>query len=728
MENYISYRSPWLRLKTLDYLQNLLMLYKHNIEDDDVFLPLSCPENNKKVRKLVRHLPGTSIKGMSARRAHNFLMSLEEDSFHTLLAGLWNKEELRETIRGMIPELIVTAKRVVYPDEDEKDLFHGRVRELQATLNLTDIEVDILMISLLMNDNILNDPRGGHRIFSRATQKVYLTALFLNRSETDILEKVRQSCALRRYNCLDEDLDIPGEIFEFLSGMVDEPLAHNYFRKDQEESLPWSYFADLIRKHGAILKRMLKNGGAPVNILLYGAPGTGKTSFARALAAAVGKTAFCVSQSSGGDGECRRNSSPEFRFGALMLCDSQVDPSTSLIVVDEADEMLQSHIGGMFGHPTGDKGLLNSVLDSVKTPTIWITNASAEDLDKSSRRRFDYSICFEPLNCEQRKLIWKNNVSRLKLGRIIPGEMMERFSAIYPVSAGGIAQTLDNLAKLHPRKKEVPGLVEQLMKPHCKLLGIRLTEDKLLPAKDYSLEGLNIRGDMTLERIVEAVRKFRRKGGADLDDDRPRMNLLLSGPSGTGKTEFVKYLGNVLNAQINVRMGSDLLSKYIGETEQNIREAFEKAEAEHAILFLDEIDGLTQSRMKAGHSWEVTQVVELLHRMENFDGVLIGATNFFGSLDQAVLRRFTYKLEFDYLDNAGKKIFFERVFKTVLSEEENARLAAIPSLAPGDFRTVRQSLFYYGGEVTNAMRLDALEHESEAKGKSAFREHARIGF
>ena len=123
--------------------------------------------------------------------------------------------------------------------------------------------------------------------------------------------------------------------------------------------------------------------------------------------------------------------------------------------------------------------------------------------------------------------------------------------------------------------------------------------------------------------MVEAIRNFRSGGGDAID--RPRMNLLLSGPPGTGKTEFVKYLGSVLNTRVVVKMGSDLLDMFIGGTERNIRCAFEEAEAEQVILFLDEIDGLVQNRERAVRSWEVTQVNELLHRMENFNGVMIGA-------------------------------------------------------------------------------------------------------
>ena len=80
-----------------------------------------------------------------------------------------------------------------------------------------------------------------------------------------------------------------------------------------------------------------------------------------------------------------------------------------------------------------------------------------------------------------------------------------------------------------------------------------------------------------------------------------------------------------------------------------------------------------------------------------------------------MLRRFTFKVEFGYLDGDGKRRFFERMFGTPLSEVERARLDAIDDLAPGDFRTVRQSLHYLGAAVDNAMRLGELEKESAVK-------------
>lgn len=168
----------------------------------------------------------------------------------------------------------------------------------------------------------------------------------------------------------------------------------------------------------------------------------------------------------------------------------------------------------------------------------------------------------------------------------------------------------------------------------------------------YSLDGLNIRGSVKLDQIVSAVRQFRE--AKDRNEDAPRMNILLSGPSGAGKTEFVKYLAREVNAEVLAARVSDVIRPQVGGTEMRLAALFRQARNKRCILFLDEIDSLLGSRERAEHSWELTQVNELLQQMEQFDGVLVAATNFGASLDTAVQRRFTFKLAFDYLNEKGR--------------------------------------------------------------------------
>ena len=734
MKKYVEKVDRWKTAKVLEFLGSFLKNHHGSVNNGDIFkLITDLTENYDWEKKIKAVFPGKTIARMENSRHFHGRLDFTDDPqefFHSL----WNFSFARKRFAGLLVAEI-NALLEKYPlAHYSNEVFPRQLAELQKTFLLSDFEVNVMLVLAFVYLDMLT-VIDGHSRYSDAGDKAVFIAKCLNCDVSEVMAALDCNAKLRRYNCVDSDFDFNQQLFQFLNGVSDEPLSHSYFKLCKDEALPWDFYGNLAERHGVLIKDILRNNTAGTgNILLYGAPGTGKTSFAKTLADQLGKRCYIISQDT--QGRDRTSSSPEFRFAALQICDAQVDPENSLIIVDEADDMLQgsSGFGGLpfflSGVRTskGDKGMLNDVLDNIKTPTVWITNTPAEALDESSRRRFDYSVRFEPLNAIQRKSIWQNNIKKMEMQSLIDDRMAEMFACRYNVNAGIITKVLGNVKKLASSSAEVNDLVEKLMAQHCELLNITVADDKLLPAKDYSLDGLNIKGDIELDKIVAAVRKFQSEPAVN-SPDRPRMNLLLSGPPGTGKTEFVKYLGSVLGTKVSVKMGSDLLSMYVGGTEHNIKAAFAQAEAEHAILFLDEIDGLVQNRARANRSWEVTQVNELLHQMENFNGIMIGATNLVQNLDPAIMRRFTFKLGFDYLDHYGKTLFFERMFNTQLTTAERRRLEAIEKLTPGDFRTARQSL-YYLDEVSNSARLSALEQESSMKKSPAKLENNRskIGF
>lgn len=720
MAQYKEKPTRWCEAKALTFLLNFIRNHNGIIDKSDTFELLGTLYSDDQWISLIKqNFSKEKMHRMAGGKGQNVKLDMYNGPYNTL-SEIWNLKFARPYLRNFLMKIIKQSVQANPPERFADELFPRKMRELQKMLKLNDLEIDILLVQAFIQKDFLHIS-DGHRRHTDLNDKVVFIAKSVDRDIAEVREALMEKNRLCRYACLDDDdLDFNPELFGFLNGFSTDPIANIFFERNTEKSLPWDFYGAVVEKHGELLERIItsRSGTKAANILLYGAPGTGKTSFAKTLAERLRRSCYLIKQKPGINRDAEGK--PEFRFGALGVCADMVDPTQSLIIVDEADEMLRGGGGGNFlasifggNVSVGDKGRLNMVLDSSKVPTIWITNTPAEALDESSRRRFDYAIRFEPLTDAQRKMIWRNNICKMNLEPLIPDELQTKLASLYPVSAGGITLVLQNLSKMTPGSEEVEGLIEKLMRPHCELLGISTQKNKMLPAKDYSLSGLNIKGKIPLENIVGAVRNY--LNGKRNEIDRPRMNLLLSGAPGTGKTEFVKYLGAVLNTKVIVKMGSDLLDMYVGGTEQAIKQAFAEAEKEHAILFLDEIDGMLQSRERATRNWEVTQVNELLHRMENFNGVMIGATNFAVNLDPAVMRRFTFKLEFDYLDDAGKKIFFERMFHAQLVPDEERRLAQIQHLAPGDFRTVRQSFFYLGNDVSNSDRLDALLRESESK-------------
>ena len=246
------------------------------------------------------------------------------------------------------------------------------------------------------------------------------------------------------------------------------------------------------------------------------------------------------------------------------------------------------------------------------------------------------------------------------------------------------------------------------------------------PAANYSLEGLNINIDPT--QMIESVRHVYDYIEANPDERRPtNLNILLAGPPGTGKTELVKYIATETGRDVILKRASDLLSMFVGGTEQAIAGAFAEAEQAGAILFLDEADSLIRDRESAVRSWETSQTNELLQQMENFRGVLICATNNELSFDGAAFRRFAIKAKFDYLRDSAKLLFFKRFFSEVeitpeFAVELEKSLRDMPCLAPGDFHAVANRLRFVPGGLRGVDEiLKSLAAEVEFKARKVGR-------
>ena len=712
MARYRQIEQTFMSRRFLKFWGNMVENYEDDCRDQDFFEIVDRCFDRKKSIDLIK----TAYTSEELDSISNGVGRRRELDFNDTLGGmfyvLWNSEGSR----GKCRMVLNTMRRQVMEGLSRKtnEAVERRFAELKRSLKLSDLETDILVLAYIRNQTCFCWPR---RIEDREKPMYY--AMALDRSFAEVSQAMSPGGRLLKFGLLDDSYDFGRHaIGGFMDGVVSEPLEHRFYaRTEADDILPWPFYGDLASGDGAVAKSVVAASGGKCNILLYGAPGTGKTSFARSLARELGRKSFEIRQ---GDAD-GRNMKSEARMMGIEMCNNQESPSESLMIVDEADELLRGSscvfdgfgFGGKGGKST-EKGVMNTILDEMRIPAIWISNAPAESMDESVRRRFDYSICFERLNNAQRAAIWRNLVVKHGLAKKIDETKIEMYASKYPTNAGGISTVLFNVKRMNPTQAKVDDLVEALMKPHCRLMGIK-NEECLMPAKDYSLEGLNIKGKVSLDRIVKAARNYLDADFCAKSEDRPRMNILLYGPPGTGKTEFVKYLGRELDRKVMVVKGSDLLSKWVGESEQNIARAFRRAEAEHAILFFDEIDGLLQDRENATASWQVSQVNEILQQLENFGGIMVAATNFSKNLDPATMRRFTFKLEFDYLDDVGKKIFFERFFKTALAENDLSELSGLGNLAPGDFRTVRQEMFYLGEDASNRERIAALKEECKVK-------------
>lgn len=703
-----------------------------NIYDDDVWDTFSTFIKQSEIRTLIDNL----IKGKVQQRRF-ISQSCHSTSFDNIMGALYQEVSYRKRIWRFLKEIMnkrIEEYTLAMSDNSHAvSIFQRRIEELQSMLKLNEHETRILTVLFFQQSNMLDLGDFSPQSFGNKTQFIKKLSVVTGLTEQQILDCFEQNAPIHMYNLLDDDLDITNMFMDFLFGTNNQPLIERMWNRYEGDALSMDCYSENIRKQGKTIMEMIesKSPDTGLSILLYGEPGTGKTNIAISLGRSLGKDVYFIAQSINSESNSATRYSANFRYAALTSARQQLPPDKCILVVDECDDMIESlESFGLFGlynmKNSGEaKGQLNNVLDMNRHTIIWICNSHQDSISISSRRRFDYSMHFDSLPPESRVHIWENCLKKYGCEKSLTPDHIAMLAKTFNVNAGGISNAVKNasaICKKYPQKDFSSYLME-FLNVHCELMNINQSENAHKePARDYTLDGLNIHSNLTPQQLLDACRNFLNVQSNHVQNDRdcPRMNILLHGVPGSGKTEFVKYAACTLHMKLKIMTAADLLNAYVGETEKSIVQAFANAQKNHEILFFDEGDSLLYPRNMADRSWEISQVNTLLAEMEKFNGIFIISTNFIQRLDSAVLRRFTFRLHFDYLENDGKLKFFNTYFKHMnlpaLTAKETDKLYSIPRLTPSDFRNVRQQFFYLSeSDLTNAKLIDMLMQETNSR-------------
>lgn len=385
----------------------------------------------------------------------------------------------------------------------------------------------------------------------------------------------------------------------------------------------------------------------------------------------------------------------------------------AVLVIDRAEQALARRASGLLtllgiSEPQGfseelatDDGLTSSEL-----ACIWLTENPRALSERNLGRFLFHAQALPGSRADRRERIQKI-ITEHNLSPELEAHL-SRYALLGEQALSQAASLAEIIAAEDDSERE--RVIRRAIAQSQRALGREQTEELRDSVTEYSLEYLNVAGRFSAEQILRALRR------------RPKGTLCFYGLPGAGKTQLAEYLAVELDIPILVKRASDLLSKWLGESEQNIAGMFREAEAEGAILFLDEADSFLRDRALARAEWSVTQVNELLQQMERFDGIFIAATNLMRDVDAAAMRRFTWKLEFLPLtdEQAWKMFCNESGFRENKRNGKRAgelrqKLAKIKNLTPGDFATVKRQAIMLGDELGPEEWLEQLAVEAKAK-------------
>ncbi|MHA1575493.1 MAG: AAA family ATPase [Alphaproteobacteria bacterium] len=474
-----------------------------------------------------------------------------------------------------------------------------------------------------------------------------------------------------------------------------EDLKEKLIGKEASNSLQSSDFNHIkgemifIKK---LLKASLKIGKKGVNVLLYGPPGTGKTELTKVICNKISTPLFSV-------GEEIEESRDASRIGALLRSQYILKDTKACLLLDEAEDVFS----GFHRRVSHSKVFFNRILEKNPLPVLWTTN-DMNTMDPAYLRRFTYALELKDFS-EKTYIKMVKNISKKHKFEIKHREatkLVQKHKIVPSIINNAISTTkliggnLDDLEKNLQSINRVMGFAENKAKKKQNL-------------KKYNLDLIN--SDLDLKLLSE---KLIKKG-------KTNFSFCLFGVPGTGKSEYAKYLGNALKMKTIHKKASELKGMYVGQTEKNIATAFKEAEEKKAILIFDEADSFLQDRKYAQRSWEISAVNEMLTWMESHQYPFFCTTNLKDNLDSASMRRFTFKVKFDYLNLNQVKTAFKDFFNIKVT----GNISELKMITTGDFAVVQKKAEFLDTLKDEKYIIQMLKEEMKNKNEKIKKE---IGF
>ena len=595
---------------------------------------------------------------------------------------------------------VALPNRVPVPAKIKKALDDvSSVQFAVDTLKLSEDEAKVLQVAFRMqsikelyavcNDFFRNDDFTRFDMYSKCSGK----------SQKEIRMLLKNDQKLKAYGLIDSD------------GDMDEDAMDAIYEKDMR-----LYFTDIVKNEKSVKAyetnsfsvseeqtdvavQLLKSKNA-CNILLYGAPGAGKTEYAKALIKQAGLKMTIYKN----ELEVSVEDDADAKALSRLNCYLSLKKEDSVLVVDEAENVLQTREFSFFGMSlsSSQKGTVNKMLETSENKCIFIVNYTTE-MDESTLRRFTYSIKFQAMPKETLRSIAAEKLKPVNMPAVLKNDILDMCGKykITGASVDNVVKAISSLDYQKGKEDKVRKDIKSVLEANSSLLYGK-TKMRDAVKKSYDLSVLNT--SVSAAEIIEMLKTaelYKKENQNEENSEGVRM--LFYGLSGTGKTELARYISTVLGKPLLLKRCSDLLGPYVGQTERLIAEAFEEAESTDSILLFDEADSFFADRAGAKQSWERTQVNEFLTQMEEFSGICICTTNLRKIMDPAMQRRFHIITEFKALNEDGITTLLKSFFgKYKFNDGQIQELAKFNTVTPGDFGSLKNKMRFIPQEKLNS--------------------------